>query len=153
MEPNVVSKPTFTIVGMKYRGKPEGDEIPDLWREFNPRIREIKYLTPSDESYGVMDNYDEKTGQFDYVSAVEVSKVVDVPEGMMSWDIPANKYATLEFEFSEIRQAFDNIYRWIPESGNERAPGPEFEYYPPEFDPDDPDSRMQIYIPIKLKHQ
>lgn len=149
MEPEIVSKPTFTIVGMKYRGKPEGDEIPSLWREFKPRIREIKNLTPSDESYGVMDNYDEKTGQFDYVSAVEVSKVVDVPEGMMSWDIPANKYATLEFKFSEIQQAFQNIYRWIPESGNERAPGPEFEYYPPEFDPDDPDSRMQIYIPIK----
>lgn len=149
MEPNIVSKPTFTIVGMKYRGKPKGDEIPALWRKFIPRIREIKYLTPSDESYGVMDNYDEKTGQFDYVSAAEVSKVVDVPEGMMSWDIPANKYAVLEFKFSEIQQAFQNIYRWIPESGNERAPGPEFEYYSPEFDPDNPDSLMQIYIPIK----
>lgn len=149
MEPKIVSKPTFTVVGMKFRGKPEGGEIPALWREFNPRVREIRYLSESDNFYGVMDNYDEKTGQFDYVSAAEVSKVVDVPEGMMSWDVPANKYAMLEFKFSEIRQAFQNIYRWIPDSGNERAPGPEFEYYPSEFNPDNPDSMMQIYIPIK----
>jgi predicted transcriptional regulator YdeE len=149
MEPKIMSKPTFSVVGMKYRGKPEGGEIPALWREFNPRVSEIKYLSESDNCYGVMDNYDEKTGQFDYVSAAEVSKVADVPKGMMSWDIPANKYAMLEFKFSEIHQAFQDIYRWIPESDNERAPGPEFEYYPPEFNPENPDSLMQIYIPIK----
>jgi hypothetical protein len=45
------------------------------------------------DSYGVMDNYDKSSGTFDYVSAVEVSVVEKIPEGMMSWDIPAQKYA------------------------------------------------------------
>ena len=152
MEPKIESKNAFTVVGMKYRGKPEKDEIPALWRQFVPRIGEIKNLTGSHASFGgfgVMDNYDESTGQFDYVSAVEVTTAEDIPEGMMSWEIPAHKYAVLEFNFSEIHQAFKKIYAWLPESGNKRAVGPEFEYYPPGFESSEPDSPMFIYIPIE----
>ena len=42
MEHQIVNKPGFTVVGMKYRGKNEHDEIKQLWGQFVPRIREIQ---------------------------------------------------------------------------------------------------------------
>jgi predicted transcriptional regulator YdeE len=38
-EPKIVSKPAFTIVGLKYRGKNEGNEIPALWQTFMARAQ------------------------------------------------------------------------------------------------------------------
>jgi AraC family transcriptional regulator len=149
MEPQIQSKSAFTVVGMKYRGKNQEQEIPALWREFAPRIDEIKHRTAAHDSYGVMDNYDEATGEFDYLSAVEVTSAGDLPQGMIPWQVPENKYAVLSFKFSQIQEAFRAIYAWIPESGHQRAPGAEFEYYPETFDPEDPESLMYLYVPIK----
>ena len=42
MEPEFVTKAAFTVIGMKYRGKPEGDDIPQLWRAFGARMADIQ---------------------------------------------------------------------------------------------------------------
>ena len=89
MEHQIVSKPAFTVVGMKYRGKNEHDEIPQLWGQFVPRIPEIRHRNPDPATYGVMYGHDEETGEFDYVAALHVNSAADLPEGMVSVDIPA----------------------------------------------------------------
>ncbi|MGD2179429.1 MAG: GyrI-like domain-containing protein, partial [Anaerolineae bacterium] len=85
MEPNIVTQSAFTVVGMKYRGKNEQNEIPEMWEEFGPRMREIKHVVNPHIAYGVMHNYDEESGEFDYVAGFEVSSIAEVPEGMVSW--------------------------------------------------------------------
>ena len=65
MQANIVSMPAFTVVGMKLRTKVESAQMAKLWGNFMPRSSEIAAMPNVGPMYGVMDNYDEQTGQFD----------------------------------------------------------------------------------------
>ena len=74
----------------------------------------------------------------------------DVPEGMVCWEIPATRYAVFACTLSTIGQAFNDAYQtWLPQSGYERACGPEFEFYDKDYNPADENSTMYVYIPIQ----
>ena len=150
MEPKIVTRPAFTVVGMLYRGKNENQEIPQLWQAFGPRMGEIVHASKEPIAYGVMDNYDEETGEFDYVAALKVDSAEDIPEGMLSWQIPESKYAVAACSLPTLHETFHELYHeWLPNSGYERAPGPEFELYDERFDNKDPHSELDLYIPIR----
>jgi len=149
-EPKVVTKSAFTIVGMKYRGKNENNEIPEMWQVFMPEAEKIEHRVNRFVAYGAMDNYDQASGEFDYLAAFEVDSTEDVPEGLVCWQVPASRYAVLTCTLPTIGQAFEYAYNtWLPQSGYERACGPEFEFYDKSFDPADENSKMYLYIPIK----
>lgn len=149
MEPKIVSRPAFTVVGMKYHGKPEQNEISNLWSGFGPREGEIKHKADPHVCCGVMGNYDETSGEFDYVAGFEVESILDIPDGMVSWDVPEQTYAVFTCTLPTIGKAYDYVHnKWLPGSGYRHAAGPEFELYDEEFDPEDPKSEMYIYIPI-----
>ena len=150
MEPKIVTKPAFNIVGMKYRGKNEHNEIPQLWGQFVAQIPSIKHQLPQPGSYGAMDNFDEEGGEFDYLAARAVERIADVPEGLLGWEIPENTYAVFTCTLPTLQKTFGYAYHtWLPQSGYERACGAEFEFYDRNFDPNDESSTMFIYIPIK----
>ena len=150
MEPKIITKPTFAIVGMKYRGKNKNDEIARMWGEFIPKAEAIKHRVTRFVAYGAMDHFDETSGEFDYVAAFKVDSTADVPEGMVCWEIPESKYAVFSCALPTISKAFDYAYKtWLPQSGYERACGPEFEFYDKDFNPEDENSEMYVYIPIK----
>ena len=150
MEPKIVSRPAFTVVGMKYRGKNENNEIPQMWREFGPRECEIKHMAQPHVAYGVCGNYDEGSGEFDYVAGFGVDSLADMPEGMVSWEVPEQIYAVFTCTLPTLGETFEYAYKtWLPESGYERADGPEFELYDESFDPEDKSSQMTVYIPVK----
>ncbi len=149
MEPKIVTKPAFTVVGMLYHGRNEKNEIPQMWGEFVPRIGEIKHQLETHESYGVCRDL-EPEGVFEYVAGVPVRKVEDVPEGMVSWDVPEGKYAVFTCTLKTIHEAYQYAFQtWLPGSGYQRADGPDFEYYDADFDPDASHPELYIYIPIK----
>ena len=149
MEPKIVSKPKFTVVGMKYHGKNEHNEIPQLWQRFGSRMGDVQPRANSATSYGLMGNYDPVTGEFDYLAGMEAERTADLPTGMTTWEVPAQTYLVFDTDFGKIREAYDNIYqRWLPQSGRQRSGGPEFELYDEKFDPSDPNSIMYIYIPV-----
>jgi AraC family transcriptional regulator len=149
MEPRIVSRPAFTVVGMRYRGKPDQGEIPKLWSEFGPREGEVEPKSDPPRCYGVMDNYDEATGEFDYVASFEVESIVNIPDGMVSWDVPEQTYAVFSCTLPTIAQVFEYVHgKWLPGSGYRHAAGPYFELCNEEFDPENPESEMYIYIPI-----
>ena len=149
MKAEIVSKPAFAVVGLVYHGKNEKQEIPQLWGEFGPRFGEVKGVINADVCYGVCDNFDQNSGEFDYAAVLEVSDDAGVPEGMVRWEIPAQTYAVFECTLPTIGETFDHIHKtWFPQSGYQRASGPEFELYDKDFDPNNPRSKMQIYIPV-----
>jgi predicted transcriptional regulator YdeE len=153
MEPKIVSMPAFTVVGGFYRGRNENQEIPQLWRETGPRFEEIENMVGDYKSYGIMDNLDQATGNFDYVAGVGVSGTGELPEGMVSCSIPAATYAVVRCTLPTLTKAFHQVYdSWLPGSDYRRAPGPEFELYDSEFDAEDPNSPMYIYIPVEKGH-
>jgi len=150
MEPKIVSRPAFTVVGLKYRGKNENNEIPQMWSEFMPRVHEIKHMVEPHVAYGVCGNMDEDSGEFDYVAGFEVDSAADVPKGMVSWDIPAQTYAVFTCTLPTLGQTFQYAYKtWLPQSGYRCADSPEFELYDERFDPQDESSPMTVYIPVK----
>lgn len=151
MEPKIVSKPALTVVGMIYRGTNANDEIPELWDQFCPRIKEIKHLTGEDISYGVSRDYDPGTGEFSYLAGLPVSSSVDLPEGMECWEIPEQTYAVFQCTLPAVKEAFQQAEAWLTESEYKRPNTPELELYDKDFAPEQGKLDMAIYIPVKKK--
>ena len=79
MEPKIVKRAAFTVVGMKYHGKNENNDIPQMWGQFGSRVPEIKHRVDPHVAYGVCDNFDESSGEFDYIAGFEVDSTADIP--------------------------------------------------------------------------
>ena len=150
MDPKIVTKKSFTVAGFKYRGKNENQEIPQLWQTYNRRFGQLRHRTPEKIAYGLMDNFDEQSGEFDYVAGTAVSSDKDLPADAVIWEVPEQTYAVFTCTLPTIHETFDNIYsKWLPKSGAKRQPGIEFELYDERFSTEDPDSELDIYIPIQ----
>ena len=150
MEPKIVTKPAFKVVGMKYHGKGGGEEIKNLWGAFMSRMHEIKYPVGDKISYGVSTEFDDETKEFDYIACIAVEMVDEVPEGMVSLDISQGTFAVFTTTLPTMMEAYENAYNvWLPNSGYERAEIPDYEEYGPDWDSQDPNSEFQFYVPLK----
>ena len=154
MQPQFVTKPAFTVVGLLIHTKPKAQEIPDLWPQFVLRMKEVQYLAEPGVSYGLMGNFDHLAGKLDYMAGIAVEKVVILPAGMTRWDGPANTYAVFETTLPNIFQTFDYIHQsWLPTSDYQQSAGPHFERYGEPFNPEDPTSKFSIYTPVAKKEK
>lgn len=149
MEPQLITKPAFTVVGLRLHTKPMAAEIPALWDQFVPRMDEITHSAEPHVSYGVMAHNQAMT-ELTYMTGNAVTQVVDLPAGMSQWDIPANTYAVFEATLATIGQVFGDIYNtWLPASEYKQVDAPYFERYGENFSPDNP--VLSIYIPVTKK--
>jgi predicted transcriptional regulator YdeE/DNA-binding transcriptional MerR regulator len=153
MEPNIITKPAFTVVGMRYFGKNENGEIPALWDRLNPRWHEFKNQA-DDAAYGVCTDMNDE-GLFEYVAGIAVTDASHVPEGMVVRQVPEATYAVFETTLRGIRQVYDYAMNtWLPQSAYEWANSPDFELYDDSFDPANPEeSTLYVYIPIRSKQK
>jgi len=150
MEPKIVEKAAFTVVGLKYRGKNENNEIPQLWAALHPRIGEIKNMVTDCVAYGISAEMDQSTGEFSYIAGFEASSAEDVPEGMIHFQVPGGTYAVFRTTLPKIGETFQYAYHtWLPESGYQPGLCPDFELYDEQFDPQDPNSEFDLYTPVK----
>lgn len=151
MNHRIENYPAFTAVGMKMRYKGNKD-IPGLWEAFVPRMREVHNIDDSDRSFGVMGNYDQATGEFDYLAGVPVSSATEIPAGMDWWDVPEQTYAVFCCTLQTLGETFDQIYReWLPASPYIRSNGPEFELYDQSFRPEEGKFAVTIWVPVWKK--
>jgi AraC family transcriptional regulator len=150
MEPKIVIRPAFTVIGILYHGKNEHQEIPRLWGQFNPRSAEIESAVADDICYGIADNFDRVLGTFDYLAGLEVADDAQPPPGMVRWQVPQQTYAVFPCTLPTLMRTFQTAYDvWMPMAGYHRVPGQEFELYGEEFNPGDPQSPMFVYIPVE----
>jgi AraC family transcriptional regulator len=150
MEPRFVDRPAFTVIGMIVHSKNENNEIPRLWEALNPRVCEIKGRVGENAAYGISANMDENTGAFDYIAGFEVSSSEGIPKGMIRFEVPGGKYAVFRTTLPRLGETFMYAYRtWAPQSSYQLAGSPDFEVYDEAFDPRDPNSEFDVYIPIK----
>jgi len=149
VQPKIVQREAFTVVGMEYQGKNENNEIKDLWGVFSPRMGEIKQPIWQWGSYGICLDTPDVEG-LRYLAGVEVEQAQDVPDGMTVWTVPEQTYAVFPCTLPTLHDAYRYAFEeWLPQSGYQRAEGPDFELYSEEFDPEDPASTMYIYVPIQ----
>jgi AraC family transcriptional regulator len=158
MEPKIVTKDEVKVIGMRYYGANQNNEIPQMWSEFNQRIPEIKNIKPDGAAYGICTELDvpleELTDEheFEYIAGMEVTSLDEIPEGMVGKVIPAHKYAVFTVKgIQNIGPTYHYIYGdWAKETEHELDKAPDFEYYDERFDPNTPnDSELALYIPIK----
>jgi AraC family transcriptional regulator len=154
MEPKIVTKDEFNVVGMRYYGENKNNEISQLWDQFIPRIHEIKDPVTREITFGVCYPVEDQTenGEFEYIAAVEVHDFDEIPEGMVGRTVPTQKYAVFTHKglVEKIGDTYKCIYgMWQPKSGYDLVKAPDFEYYNERFDPDNQEeSELDIYIPI-----
>lgn len=149
MQPQIVTKPAFTVVGLRLHTKPMAPEIPALWDQLVPRMDEIRHIAEPHVSYGLMMHNREMT-ELTYMAGNAVTQVDEVPAGMSRWDIPANTYAVFEATLATIGQVFGYIYNtWLPTADYKPVDAPYFERYGENFSPDNP--VLSIYIPVAKK--
>ncbi len=149
VEVKIVSRPAFTVAGMLYRGNNSNNEIPQLWEQFGPKMGILPHRVDAQTCYGVCDAFDEEAKVFDYIAGCEVKPGEQMPKGIVTRAIPAQTYAVFTTTLPEIQATMGYIYgTWMPSSEYKRGDGPEFELYGEDFDPDDPASRLYIYVPV-----
>jgi predicted transcriptional regulator YdeE/DNA-binding transcriptional MerR regulator len=156
MEPKIVKKDGFTMVGLRYFGTNQNQEISRMWGQFNQRMEDMGGL-PNDTGEAAIglcitpEDAPVEDG-FEYVAGLPVSKVGDVPEGFVVRGVPAYTYAvfTHKGDLASLAGTYEYIYEtWLPQSGYQLAAKLDFEYYNEEFKDFAPDSVFYIYIPIE----
>ncbi len=148
VQPQIVNKQDFKVVGLRFRGNHDGGEIKALWDQFRERMEELQAADAGD-AYGVMDNFDYEKGEYDYLAGLQVDTDEQAPEGMETWHVPAQNYAVFPTSVSSLMDAYEASESWFPTSNYRRAPGPEFERYGKDDNPADPDSPLRLYIPVE----
>jgi AraC family transcriptional regulator len=106
--------------------------------------------------YGVVSRATGRTG-FDYLAGVEVSSPANLPDGLVTIQLPDRTYAVFPHleHVSKIKDTVTEIFHvWLPTSGQTiDHPTPDspdlIEYYAEDFDPKSGTGTMQIWIPIK----
>jgi AraC family transcriptional regulator len=145
----IVERSAFTVVGMEIVTRQRSADIPGLWPRFVARIDEIPELREPKVGYGVMWN-GESMDVLHYLAAVSVAKRVLVPKGMTLLTLPAGTYASFSYPLSGLATGFGEIFdRLLPESGHTQAPAPFFERYDEAFDPKNPESAVEICMPVR----
>ncbi|MFN2174593.1 MAG: GyrI-like domain-containing protein [Anaerolineales bacterium] len=84
------------------------------------------------------------------MACIPVEEIAEIPDGMVGIEIPEGTYAEFTTTIPTMMESYKYANdKWLPQSGYVRDYRPEFEEYPGEFNPDDPESRFRFYVPIK----
>jgi len=156
MEPKIINKPAFTMVGLPYFGKNENQEISGLWETFNRRMEALGGITneTGEAAIGLCTTPEitPPEGGFEYVAGLPVTAVEDLPEGFVVRHVPEHTYAVFAHkgDLASLGATYAYIYEnWLPQSGYQLADRIDFEYYNEDFKDFAPDSVFYIYVPIE----
>ena len=159
-EPKIIHKDRFRVVGITCRSTMQTNTIPALWDTFNRTVcAKVPGAKDMKAALGVcyyeeMDNMTADT-PFTYMAGFEVSDQYVLPEGLSERIIPAADYAVFDHigSLDTLGDTYSAIYRdWMPESGYDRLVADDMELYDERFKYGEPDSVMEIWVPIKKKY-
>ncbi|MDD4156832.1 MAG: AraC family transcriptional regulator [Candidatus Cloacimonetes bacterium] len=154
MKPQIIEKPEFKVIGLKCTTTMADNIIPRLWDDFNKRCCEVKNgfdLWIGVCPYVEMTDMNNET-PFDYIAGRAVNNFNDIPKDMVTWTVPASKYAifTHKGSLENLNQTYKYIFCvWAKESEYEISNADQLEIYDERFKFGQEDSEFDIYIPIK----
>jgi AraC family transcriptional regulator len=156
MEPEICEIDSFVVAGVRERFDEETKNgIPALWGRFLPLLPDIPHKRPG--TYGLCTNANPGDGSFDYVAGVAVERVDRLPEGTIAESVPRQTYAVFKHHIrsldlhAELQPTVRWIWStWLPASPFEYVGGPDFERYPPDFEPK-PGKYLEIAIPVRRR--
>ncbi len=138
MAPEIVDCDEFTVVGVRVITELGASDAGRMWKEkFLPLGKEPS--DPEHRYYAVFNFLSDANSQdlakgiarlrCEYVMGV-LGTLDDVPVGMVSWVIPAGKFAEATAKgIDNIRSAVHTLIAdWLPDSGYRMVPSPMFAY-------------------------
>ncbi|MFT4832126.1 MAG: AraC family transcriptional regulator [Psychroserpens sp.] len=160
MEVRIVTSTPKTLVGKRLTMSLSNDRTVELWQNFMPFRKAIKNKTTTDlislQNYKTPFRYQEfkATSVFEKWAAIEVSKVLDIPENMEIYHLSAGLYAVFVHKgtAASFHNTLAHIYNdWLPNSSYTLDNRPHFEVLGERYKNNDPFSEEEVWIPIKDK--
>lgn len=161
MEPKVIKKAAFKIVGYRFEVNLQEIKSEDIVKhaiaklkeranEFSNRVGEHIYLL---QIYPMIENFDPMVDRFISMVGYEVSNAENQPAGTVVHSIPENLYSFFTHYGleSELNQSYDYLYgRWMEENGYESL-GYDLERWDERYKPENPDNEIDMYIAIEKR--
>ncbi|WP_226617558.1 GyrI-like domain-containing protein [Cytobacillus firmus] len=97
-------------------------EIPRAINLFTERLTEIKGAVNPDRLVGAFKVEEDSPEEDGYWIGIEVKEFIGVPDGMVSLEIPPQKYASIRHKGpnDEIGNSYRELHSWIEEKGYKR---------------------------------
>jgi predicted transcriptional regulator YdeE len=98
--------------------------------------------------YGVICGADERG--LEYMCAVEVESLTNVPDGIGKMRVPPQRYAVFAHDGDRgtLRSTWTHVFAWLAWGPYESAHKPDFERYGPETDPLSPLTGVEIWVGV-----
>jgi predicted transcriptional regulator YdeE len=149
MEPKIVNREAFTVMGLTERFTDENEDVGGLWGKFGSHRDSIRPFA-TDEAYCGVAFQTDQEGTWDYLAGMVVADVSpdSIPDGVVVRKVSAACYAVVECTLETMDETFKFIYEdWLPSSAYERdKSGSVLDCYPPGTDSGD--SPVVLYVPI-----
>lgn len=142
MEATIKKQNEFTVIGLETVLSPE--TASRIWNDFYARLDEIPNKVNEKVYYGICDDLSQK-----YIAGVQVSDDSHIPEGMISFKVPANEYAifTHKGTIMKLHETFDQIGHWLSDNHYQALNKPPFfEKYDERFNPMSENSELEIHM-------
>ena len=149
MEPEIVEREAFTVLGVQERFAPGLEDFEGIWmRAFMARHQEIHPLSTDKAYYGVCFHVEGEDGM-DYLAGMAVPADTACPEGLAAREVPAARDAVFECTVDTIHETYEHVHGpWVARAPYAFDwPKPSFEQYPP--DTESGDSPVLIHVPIR----
>lgn len=128
---------------------PEG--IPRQWQRLGHFLEQGIPGQVGQTAFGVCYNFD-SDGAFDYLCGVEINGRGELPAGLVTLRLAAQRYAMFAHSghVVTIRSVIDAAWnRWLPSSGEKAMEAPFLEVYGPQFNPMTGLGGFEIWLPIE----
>jgi AraC family transcriptional regulator len=141
MKPTIVTKEAFKVIGLELRTSFKDGrnktEIPPFFHKVLEKGRLDDVPNRVNQDQLCIFKFEKDSPDFSYIMGVEVESDREIPEGMVSVDMPASQYATATFikrGFEDVSRAFGFVdQEWLPKSDYVRGNSPGFVYYDDRF--------------------
>lgn len=154
-EPEIVELSEMTVIGYQSIISMNHNLIPDLWMRYLAKIGKIQNITEPMATLGVSywgEQKDDDYVFFHLVGAL-VTDFSSIPQGMTYLIIPPHKYAKFTHvgPVQEIGKTYQYIYGvWLNNGDYMMSENSyEIEWYDERFNPESPESELDIFIPIE----
>lgn len=148
MEPRIIYKPAFTVVGFAQAVDGGGGDYEHLWERLAARFQEISFANP-DIGYGVHITQQE---EHRYLAGLGVTRPGDtIPADMEMFQMGPQTYAVFTHNgwMADLPETVGAIYAtWLPESGYRSAADYFFEFYDDHYQPDSSCSTVFLWVPV-----
>lgn len=152
MEPAVVTRQTFNVLGVQSRIDPRTADYRSIWeKQFEPHHDFVRRLATEPGYYG-MYFPSEVPGKVDFIAGMAVADTGEIPRGLVVREVPVAQYAVFECKMDAIGSTWEKIYGgWLADSEQyaEDESKACFEYFPPGAD--EGKALVSIHVPLRAK--